>query len=165
MRGGGSQCSSWFAPAFENHIIDWFLGQNLQDYHGVQAGANIHVPDLAYAEDFVIISSRYGETQCLTEVVNRHASAVGMCINALKTEVVSVLIPGEQRQAVLRDGEPFEDVDKFKYLGSVFVARARVPRRSEAGLILLIPHSLASNPVFCGSMKYCCVQRAGSTRQ
>ncbi len=27
----------------------------------------------------------------------------------------------EQRQAVLLDGEPLEDVDKFKYLGSMFV--------------------------------------------
>ncbi len=35
---------------------------------------------------------------------------------------MSALIPGEQRQAVLLDGEPLEDVDKFKYLGSMFVA-------------------------------------------
>ncbi len=28
--------------------------------------------------------------------------------------------PGEQRQAVLLDGEPLEDVDKFKYLGSIW---------------------------------------------
>ncbi len=44
-----------------------------------------------------------------------------MRINASKTKVMSALIPGEQRQAVLLDGEPSEDVDKFKYLGSMFV--------------------------------------------
>ncbi len=39
-----------------------------------------------------------------------------MCINVLKTKVMSALIPGEQRQAVLLDGEPLEDVEKFKSL-------------------------------------------------
>ncbi len=35
---------------------------------------------------------------------------------------MSLLIPGEQCQAGLRDGEPLEDVDKFKYLGSMHIA-------------------------------------------
>ncbi len=35
------------------------------------------------------------------------------------------LIPGEQRQAVLLDGESLEDVDKVKYLGSMFVANGQ----------------------------------------
>ncbi len=46
-------------------------------------------------------------------------------INASKTKVMSALIPGEQRQAVLLDREPLEDVDKFKYLGSMFVANGQ----------------------------------------
>ncbi len=35
---------------------------------------------------------------------------------------MSALIPGERRQAVPLDGEPLEDVDNFKYFGSMFVA-------------------------------------------
>ncbi len=81
--------------------------------------------DLAYADDIVILSSSYGEMQGLLEAVYRHASAVGMRINASKTKVMSALIPGEQRQAVLLDGEPLEDVDKFKNLGSMFVANGQ----------------------------------------
>ncbi len=69
---------------------------------------------LAYADDIVILSSSYSEMQGLLEAVNRHAAAVGMRINASKTKVMSTLIPGEQRQAVLLDGEPLEVVDKFK---------------------------------------------------
>ncbi len=61
----------------------------------------------------------------LLEAINRHTAAVGMRINASKTKVLSALIPGEQRQAVLLDGEPMEDVDKFKYLGSIFVANGQ----------------------------------------
>ncbi len=60
--------------------------------------------------------------QGLPEAVNRHTAAVGMRINASTTKVMSPLIPGEQRQAVLPDCEPLEDVDKFKFLGSIFVA-------------------------------------------
>ncbi len=45
-----------------------------------------------------------------------------MRIYVSKTKVMSARIPGEQRQAVLLDGEPLQDVDKFKYLASVFVA-------------------------------------------
>ncbi len=57
---------------------------------------------------------------------------------------MSALIPGEQHQAV---------------------QTARAPKRSEAGLILPIPHSLVCNPVCGRGMKYRCRQRAGSTRQ
>ncbi len=38
-----------------------------------------------------------------------------MRVNAPKTKVMS----GEQRQAVLSDGEPLEEVEKLKYLGSM----------------------------------------------
>ncbi len=107
------------SPTLFNYIIGWILHQALQDYLGVQVGAKVHVSDLAYADNIVLLSSSYSEMQGLLEAVNRHAAAVGMRINALKTKVMSALIPGEQHQAVLLDGEPLEDVDKFKYLGSM----------------------------------------------
>ncbi len=37
------------SPTLFNYIIDWILCQALQDYPGVQVGADIHVPDLAVA--------------------------------------------------------------------------------------------------------------------
>ncbi len=77
---------------------------------------------LAYAKDIVILSSSCSEMQGLLEAVNRHVAAVGMRINASKTQVMSALIPGEQLQAVLIDGESLEDVDKFNYLGSMSIA-------------------------------------------
>ncbi len=63
--------------------------------------------------------------QALLEANNRHASAVGMRFNSLKTKVMSALIPGEQRQAALPDGEPLEDVDKFKYLSPMFAGNSQ----------------------------------------
>ncbi len=61
----------------------------------------------------------------LLEAVSHHATTVSMCINAPKTKVMSALIPGAQRQAVLLDGEPMEEVGKFKYLGSMFIANGQ----------------------------------------
>ncbi len=75
--------------------------------------------ELAITDDITILSRSYKEMQGLLEASNRHAAAVGMRINASKTKAMSALIPGEQRQAVL------VDVDKFKYLGSMFVANGQ----------------------------------------
>ncbi len=69
--------------------------------------------DLAYGDDIVILSSNYSEMQGLLGAVNRHATAVGMRTSASKTMVFSAHVPNEQRQAVLLDGEPLEDVNKF----------------------------------------------------
>ncbi len=63
--------------------------------------------------------------QGLLEAINRHAAALGMRIKALKTKVMS---------AVLLDGEPVEDIDKFKYLSTKEI-RIRIN--------LANPHSLA----------------------
>ncbi len=115
--------------------------------------------DLAYADDIVILSSSYNEVQGLLGAVNPHAVAVGMCINASKTKVMSALVLDEQRQAVLLDGEPLEDVENSSTLARCSWQTARAPRRSEAGLIFLVPHSLAYNPVFGRGVKYLCAQR------
>ncbi len=41
-----------------NYIIDWILGQALQDYAGVPVGANVHVSELAYAGNGLNLSNR-----------------------------------------------------------------------------------------------------------
>ncbi len=78
-------------PTLLNYII------NLKGYTRVQVGTNIHVFDLAYA-DYIVLSS----------------SSYGMRINASKTKVMSTIIPGGQRQAILLDVEPVEDVGKIQ---------------------------------------------------
>ncbi len=65
------------------------------------------------------------EMQDLLEAVYRHAAAVGMRIEALKIKMTSALNPGEQRPAVLLDGAPLEDVDKFKYFGFIFISNGQ----------------------------------------
>ncbi len=71
------------------------------------------------------------------------------------------VIPGEQRQAVLLDGEPLEDVVKFKYLGSMFVATGQ--GTDEIRSTLNLDCSAFSRLESCLWSR--CVLRAGSTRQ
>ncbi len=70
-----------------------------------------------------------------------------MRINASKTEVMSALIPGEQRQVVLFDGEPLNDVDKFKYIGSVFIASGQDTEEIRSRINLA--HSAISRLLSC----------------
>ncbi len=102
------------SPVLFNYIIDLILGQALQDYPVFHVGINVHVSDLTYAGGIVIISNNYREMQDLLETVS-----------ASKPKVVSAFMPGEQRQNFLLDGEPLEDVDKFKQLGSMFAANSQ----------------------------------------
>ncbi len=88
-----------------------------------------------------------------------------MRINISKTKVMSELIPVEQRQVVLLDSEPLEDVDKFKCLGSMFVANGQGTEEIKSSINIVLPHSLDCSPVFGRGVKYRCVKRTESTRQ
>ncbi len=49
---------------------------------------------------------------------------------------MSALIPHDQRQAFLFDGEPLEDVHKFKYLGSMFDANGHGAEEIRSGIYI-----------------------------
>ncbi len=85
----------------------------MQDYPEVQVDTNF-----AYADDIVLPSNNYRGMQDPPKTVNHHTVAFAMHIDELKTRVMSALIPGEQRQAILFDDEPLEDVD----FASMFIA-------------------------------------------
>ncbi len=53
----GVQQGCALSPTLFNYTIDWILRHALQDYPGVQVGANVHVSDLAYTDGIVILSS------------------------------------------------------------------------------------------------------------
>ncbi len=93
-----------YTPIFFNYFSGRTFNQGLR----VKVGTNVHVSDLAYADDIVLPANNYRGMQNLLETVN-----ISMHINASKTKVMSALIPGEQHQAVLLEGEPLEEVDKL----------------------------------------------------
>ncbi len=58
----------------------------MQGYSGAQAGTNVHVSDLANANDIFLLNNSYLEMQGLLETINRHTVVVGMRIKASKTQ-------------------------------------------------------------------------------
>ncbi len=57
----------------------------------------VHVSDLAYADDIVILSSSYSEMQGLLEAVNRHTAAVGMRM--------PVVYKSQERQRIMSEND------------------------------------------------------------
>ncbi len=57
---------------------------------------------------------------------------------------MSAFIPSEQCQVFLLDGEPLEDVDNFKYLGSIFIANDQGTGEINNRINLARPHSLVA---------------------
>ncbi len=56
---------------------------------------------------------------------NHHAAVTDLHNNVPKINAASALIPSEQYQVALLDGESLEDVDIFKYFDSTFIASGR----------------------------------------
>ncbi len=66
---------------------------------------------------------------------------------------------------VLLDGESLEDVDKFKYLGSMFAANGQGTEEIRSRINLARSTFSRLQSCLTHGVKYRCVQRAGSTRQ
>ncbi len=76
---------------------------------------------------------------------------------------MSALIPGGSAKLPCLVVSPWRMLTNSSTSARCSSQTARVPWRSEAGLILLVPHSLACNPVFGRGVKYRCMPRAGSS--
>ncbi len=77
---------------------------------------------------------------------------IGMRINAPKAKVVPALNSDEQ--AILLDGEPLGEVDKFKHLNSMFITHGQGTKEFRSSI----------NVTYYVSSRLQSWQRAGSTR-
>ncbi len=75
---GVTQCPLTSAPAFDNHVLptlfNYIIDQALQDYPGIQVGANVHVSNFAYADAILIFSRSYSEMPGLLKSINCQAA-------------------------------------------------------------------------------------------
>ena len=81
------------------------------------------VPDLGYADDFVLLAESPQALQALIDATVQFCAATGMLISVDKTKVLvfSQVWPGPFQW--LCNGQPLEWVAHFKYLGLVFQAQ------------------------------------------
>ncbi len=118
-----------------------------------------------YVDDIVILSGGYWEMEGLLKAVNRRAAAVGIRISFSKTK----LMPAFINQFLMSSAKPSSLIMSPWRTLKISSALARcspqtawTAKRSEAGLIVPLPHSLTCDPGCSG--KYLCVQPE-STRQ
>ena len=111
------------SPILFNYLVDWVLRTALQGVDGVEVGPeNVKIADLEYADDIAIMTNSRLEMQRAVKKVAEVASRVGLNINVGKTKVMST---EESGQGSLTDavidvmGEAVEEVQRFKYLGSI----------------------------------------------
>lgn len=108
------------SPMLFNVIIDWVMQKGLVDYAGVTCGADgLQVTDTAYADDIAIFEETDMQAQALLDSINDRAQKLGLRINAKKTKY---FVTDGSKAHLTVNGEAVEQVDEFKYLGSLISA-------------------------------------------
>jgi hypothetical protein len=111
----------------------------LQGYSGgFRIGGKI-INNLRYADDIVLVATSPEELQDLVSRVDRVAKKYNMLINASKTKV---MISTNEVLDIVVDGNRFEQVDSFVYLGSEIAndsdCRLEVKARMTMGMAAMI---------------------------
>ena len=73
--------------------------------------------DLDFADDICLLTNDVEQAQQLLGQVERECEKVGLELNAKKTEVMTINIPGHEPLATMKSKE-LAEVSNFKYLGS-----------------------------------------------
>lgn len=108
------------SPLLFNIIIDWIMEKSLAGRPGVVCGADdLTFTDAAYADDIVFLEESEASAQELLNIISEKAGKLGLRINAKKTKCMTT--DGSQITLAVA-GEPIEQVDDFKYLGSLISA-------------------------------------------
>ena len=99
-----------------NTVVDAILREAFKGRSGVQFGLNNFLTDLMFADDSAVFADAdAGATNILYNIVHI-AQSYGLKINADKTKVITT--DGSPANVYL-DGIQIEQVEKFKYLGSL----------------------------------------------
>ena len=108
------------SPVLFNYAIDWTMEQALVDYPGVQMSNEMWISDLEFADDIVVLGDSPSALQPVLDRIESSGRSIGLIINSSKTKVLSTC-PNMPNQCLSISGEPIEQVDSFKYLGSTLL--------------------------------------------
>ena len=104
------------SPTLFNFVIDWIL-RVLDKYKGVAVSPSFSVTDLDYADDVDMLAESVAEAQAMINDVAVKALSTGLQISLPKTK--SMRTDGMDETPVTLNGNQIEDVQSFKYLGSM----------------------------------------------
>ena len=110
--------------------LEYRLDGNLFNIHRLQAHTktSIHqVIELQYADDVAFISHTPQSMQHILDVFSNIYRALGLQINARKTEVMFCNTdPNQDGPIFSLDGTQLQNVTNFKYLGSIIAPSGRI---------------------------------------
>ena len=88
---------------------------------GIPVGSR-HLTDLDYADDIALLADNEADLQFFIDQVVFFAGMVGLKINADKTKMMSICSPVVPKITV--EGVEVENVETFRYLGSLITTRS-----------------------------------------
>ena len=101
--------------------IDWIMKETTKaGKRGIRWTLTEVMEDLDFADDVVLLASRYVDIQDKTDVMAEKAKGIGLDVNIDKTKVLRMNT--RVTQPVQLYGNDIEDVDEFIYLGSLMSA-------------------------------------------
>jgi hypothetical protein len=87
--------------------------------YGIKIGGN-NISNLRYADDTALMESSRDGIDSLTNAVNDAGKKLNLSLNVKKTKLLSAgRTPTSHSANIKIDGQTVEEVDRFKYLGSV----------------------------------------------
>ena len=97
--------------------VDWTMRRTTENHrNGIRWNFTSTLEDLDFADDIVLISSKYEHVQSKTNRLVDNAGRVGLKLNAQKCKVMRMNSRREDKVMIGR--EEVEDVEEFVYLGS-----------------------------------------------
>ena len=99
-------------------VIDWILRNTTANHRrGLRWKFNTFLEDLDFADDIVLLSSRYSDLENKSNLFNTYANSVGLNINKKKTQTMRINAKSHKNLEI--DRNEIGDVKEFTYLGSV----------------------------------------------
>ena len=113
------------SPQLFNKYDEAMMREALEDLEkGIKVGGVI-IKSIRFADDKAIVARSNTELQELMNAISRVTQAYGMKINVKKTKTMCISRHGVQQCNVVIDGQQVEQVNQFKYLGSLMTEDGR----------------------------------------
>ena len=99
-------------------VIDWIMKNSTSEgKYGIQWTSQNQLDDLDFADDLALLSHTHEQMQMKTANVAAASASIGLHIHKGKSKILKCNT--ENTNPITLDGETLEEVETFKYLGSI----------------------------------------------
>ena len=114
------------APLIFIIVLDFILRIAIRPQDGIKV-ADINITDLDFADDIAVVTNSIAENSHLCQSISDIAAQFGLLINIDKTKYMfyNITRPVNADERVFVNGQPLEEVNDFKYLGSYIASTSK----------------------------------------